>query len=1112
MPMDFTNPPLSRSVLAFAVLLFLPFAIHALAPEEEIPDYPGSGALGYRSLIRQAESLMEQGLLDSAAVIAGLALENAVAQYGESDTTSANSLDILGEIRHEQANYAEAESLLSRALRIREKILGPDHPAIARSLHNLADMNRSQGNYAEAESLFSMALTIREKVLGPDHPDLAESLHGLAVVYRNQGKYPDAESLYRRALEIRKKALGAEHPRVADSQHGLAYLCWNLGRYTEAESLYARALETREKALGPGHSSVASTLSNLAVLYWEQGRYEEAETLYKRAIRIKERTLGPDHPEVGQIMNNLAILYWNQGRYAEAEPLYGRALKIKEEALGPEHAVVAKSVKNLAILYQDQGRCEEAEQLFLRALGIKEKALGPEHPDVAISLNDLAGLYNEQGRYAEAEPLYGRSLKIKEKALGPEHMTVAYGLNDLASFYSDQGRYDEADSLYRRALAIRERAFGDRHPDVAQSLNDLAHLFRRQGRYSEAGPLLERALIIREEALGPDHPEVAQTLSDLTKNYCDLDESVQAFRNYDRLRKSRKNFIESVFSYASEGQKIRYIKKYPLIDNVYFSFVIRAEDEVSKATALEMILNSKAVIIDVLSAEKEVASGSNDEETLEKLERHRQVCGEIATFSLAGASHLEPDIYRARLKQLYGAKDSLETDLSRRLVGFRAELLPDRPTVSDVAAALPANGVLWEFVLYSPFDFRGTGTEEERTGPARYLAFGLDRHGRVTMVDLGSAVVIDSLVGQARRQIYDARGVVYTSYAGESERELAEVTGALYEKVFSPLEAGLRPGDRILISPDGQLNLLPFEILPAPDGEYVIEKYGISYLSSGRDLLRFRKDRVRSNWALVMADPAFDLQGSAVSRRTVEGIDRSGGSGILTIPDRGASRCLRQRFLPIPFTREECLCAASALREKAHLETISLVGEEVLEEYLKGMSESPCVIHLATHGYFCEDLDPKDDRILENPLLRSGLVLAGANRLIDEGWGEVEHGEDGILTALEVSGLNLTGTELAVLSACETGMGEIRNGEGVYGLRRAFQHAGSESILMSLWRVPDRETSLLMENFYAIWLDGHTKSDALRQSALKVLTDLRDRYGVAHPLRWGGFILAGNPN
>jgi tetratricopeptide (TPR) repeat protein len=1059
------------SIAATVVTILCPqFFNNAHALPEEIPRHPDSGITKVRLLIQQAESLMEAGLLDSAAVIGNLALEKAGTEYGESDTTMANSLNVLGEICHDQANYAEAESLHRRAL------------------------------------------AIRERTLGTEHPDVAQSLNGLAILNRSQGKYSDAELLYNRALEIRKKALGVEHTKVAESQHGLAFVYWNQGRYTEAESLYKRALETREKVLGPGHSSVASSLNNLAVLYWDQGRYAEAESINIRALQIKKQTLGPDHPEVGQSLNNLAILYWNQGRYAEAEPLYGQSLMIKEKALGPEHPTVAKSVKNLAILYEDQGRYDEAEQLFERALAIKEKALGPEHPDVAHSLNDLAGLYNEQGRYAEAEPFHRRALSIKEKALGPGHPTVAFSLNDLARFYSDQGRYTEADSLYSRALAIREESLGDEHPDVAQSLNDLAHLFRRQGKYIEAEPLYKRALAIREKALGPDHPEVAQTLSELTKNYCDLDKSAQAFQSYDRLQISRKNFIESVFCYASEGQKMRYIEKYPLIDHIFFSFVILTNDDESKLAALEMILNSKAVVIDALSAEKEVVHGSYDKEIFEKLERHEQVSGEIATLSLAGAGRLKHDIYRDRLSQLYSTKDSLETDLSRSRVRFRAKLLPERFTISDIVSALPGNSVLWEFVRYSPFDFSETGIDKERTGSPRYLVFGLDRNGNVTMVDLGDAAEIDSLVGLARQQIYEARGVVYTSYAAESEKDLAVVTRALYEKVFSPLESGLRPGDNILISPDGQFNLLPFEILSAPDGEYVIEKYGISYLSSGRDLLRFRKDSDRSDWALVMADPAFDLSGDILSRRTGERKSQSGEITLLNIPDRGVSECLRKRFLPLPFTRKEIMFAASALQNKAHLETKSLYGEEALEEYLKGMTGSPRVLHLATHGYFCEDLDPEHGRILENPLLRSGLVLAGANRLMDEIQDGIEQGEDGILTALEVSGLNLTETELAILSACETGVGEIRNGEGVYGLRRAFQHAGTESILMSLWKVPDQETSLLMENFYDIWLDGHTKRDALRRSVLKILTDLRNRYGVAHPLRWGGFILAGNPN
>jgi CHAT domain-containing protein len=182
-------------------------------------------------------------------------------------------------------------------------------------------------------------------------------------------------------------------------------------------------------------------------------------------------------------------------------------------------------------------------------------------------------------------------------------------------------------------------------------------------------------------------------------------------------------------------------------------------------------------------------------------------------------------------------------------------------------------------------------------------------------------------------------------------------------------------------------------------------------------------------------------------------------------------------------------------------------AEMARENTLKNLQQTPAVLHVATHGYFCERAD---QNLMSNPLLRSGLILAGANRTI----GEMNEGafssEDGILTAMEVSGLNLIGTDLVVLSACQTGIGDVQSGEGVFGLRRAFQHAGARSIVMSMFAVPDESTSYLMERFYENWLSGLSKSSALRNASLSILNERRNRSVSTHPLFWGGFVLIGD--
>ena len=899
---------------------------------------------------------------------------------------------------------------------------------------------------------------------------------------------------------------------VASASHVLGKCFYYQASYAECESLYNKALFIREKVLGPEHPDVATALDNLGLLYWRQGKYAEAESLCRQALSIREKARGPDHPEVATSLNSLAKLHLSQGKYPEAEPLFRRALDILEKTLGPDHTDVAASLHNLAILYVNQGKYVEAQPLFERARDILGKNLEPDHPDMVASLKNLAILYRIQGKFAEAEPLFKRVLEIREKALGPHHPDLGASLNSLANLYYYQGKYTEAEPLYNRVLEIKEKTRGPNHLEVAGSLHNLANLYYDQGKYKEAEPLHKRALDIFEETLGLRHPDGAWSLSSLAVLYGSLGEVDQSLAYYRKLQQSRQHFIDYVFSYASEDQKMRYIEEYPLISHSLLSFSIMTNSDEPKSCALEMILKGKAAIIDAVSAEKQIAFCSYDDEIQKKAERHAEVCGEISTVTLAGVEKLDPEIYRGRLQTLYSKKDSLETELSKSCAEFKDELAARRFAIADVANALPQGSVLWEFVRYEPYDFKKVGSDKERTGPPRYLAFTLDDRGNVSLTDLGETKEIDSLVSLARERIYKAKAGGYPPSLVESERELNEITSKLYEIIFAPLESYLGGGRDIFVSPDGQLNLLPFEILPCPDGKYAVEKFGISYLSSGRDLLRFQGKQKRNDWALVMANPDFDLSGETLAEQRDKTLRKSDILSLAYEPSRGVSGCLSERFGSIPYTREEGESILRALGKIPNLRTQSYYAGDALEEVLKGMTTAPRFLHLATHGFFCEDVDLTEGKVLENPLLRSGLALTGANRLKDENRKDESQTEDGILTAFEASGLNLIGTELVTLSACETGIGEIKNGEGVYGLRRAFQHAGARSVVMSLWRVPDEETRDLMDDFYRNWFTGRTKKEALRQSALKILSACRDKYGVAHPLFWGGFVMVGDPN
>ena len=1088
----------------------------------------------------------------------------------------ATNLYNLGALYNRQGKYAEAEPLYRRALAIQEKALGPDHPDVAYSLTDLAVLYYSQGKYAEAEPLFERGLPILEKALGRDHPEVATGQEMLARVYLEQGRYSEAESLYKGAQAIRKKTpgsddyhllftrlwqwrklmeqavelfnggrcneaipkamealwfaevtFGADDSTAARILHFMGALYYTQGRYAEAEPFYKRALAIYEKALGREHPHVANSLNGLAKLYYFQVRYAEAEPFYKRALAIREKVLPPDHPGVAESLNNLAELHRAQGRYAEAEPLFKHALAIWQKALGREHSYVATGLNNLASLYYEQGRYAEAEPLFKSALAIWEKARGREHSDVATGLNNLANLYYEQGRYAEAEPLFKGTLAIREKVLPPDHPGVAESLNNLANLYYEQGRYAEAEPLLKRALAIRERVLPAEHPDVANSLNNLASLYYSRGRWVEADSLYKRALTIVEKALGPEHYTVAISLNNLAVVQVAVGRSAQALPLMIRCLAIDERTMDNVFPIASEREKFAFLNTVEGNYEVFLSLIEQELKTNSEAAlvGLDATLRRKGIVLEALSRERQALASSSDPQVAQSAQQMQEVSSRLATLTLAGSGDKSPEAYRKSLAELEAEKERLENKLARLSGAYAAERQSRKADCQGVAQALPPGSALVEFVCPRMFNFKARGTEK-KWGEYRYLAFVLPagKAPKPLLVDLGSAEAIDNAVREFRHEV--AQGMEASPQLGEAavEQRLAGKSRRVYDLVFAPLKNALGGNKLLFLSPDGDLNLIPFGALQDESGRYLAENYQLNYLSSGRDLLRFQQPVEKGTETIIVADPDYNLSGE---ERVIEA--RSLLASNVQLASRGTARSNDLRAMiweRLPGSLREAEAVSRLLAgEKVRL----LTGKEALEELFKGI-QSPRRLHLATHGFFLDDEDKSEWLAaaeqsrgisgvtarpslgavkIENPLLRSGLVLAGANRLGKEEF--PEGAEDGILTALEISGIPLWGTDLVVLSACETGVGETRRGEGVFGLRRAFQLAGARTVVMSLWSVPDAETQELMTDFYRRMKVGTGKAKALQEASLALMQARREKVGAAHPYFWAAFVCVGEP-
>jgi CHAT domain-containing protein/Tfp pilus assembly protein PilF len=938
----------------------------------------------------------------------------------------------------------------------------------ARKLNTeFAKLNRA-GKYDEARLLGERVLEIRERALGSDHSDVAQSVNNLANLYSLKGDYTKAEPFYQRALTIREKALGPEHPDVVSSLNNLALLYSERGDYAKAELLYQRALTIGEKGLGSEHPDVTASLTGFAKLHYERGEYKKAEPLFERALVIWKKALGPEHPYVTVALNNLAALYKTKLEYAKAEPLLQLALTIREKVLGSEHPDVASSLINLANLYYERGDYEKAEPLYGRAVTIREKALGPEHPDLARPLENLANLYQDRGEYAKAEPLYRRALAIREKALGPEHPFVALTLDNLARFYSERGDYAKAEPLYERALAIGEKSVGPEHPGVAQILNNLANLYRERGEYAKAEPLYERALTIREKTLGQEDKEFAESLADLARLHAAKGDYAQAVEVLSRANTVEERNFARTLAIGSERQKLLYLSKFS--KGTDFTLSLQSQTVPNDHQALDLafttLLRRKARGLDAMTDTIATLRRHATPQDLVLFDKLADARSQLASLRLKESDAATPDAYRTRLKPLEDEVDELEAELSSRSAEFRANKQP--VTLAAVQAALPAGSALVEFAYFTPLD-----PQTQKSKPPRYLAYLLAAQGQSRWVDLGEAATIDRAVNGWRQALRGNRV--------DAKRLARQVD----EKIMRPVRSLLQPGQirHLLIAPDGSLNLIPFAALVDEQNQYLIERYNISYLTSGRDLLRLLDSSPSQAAPLVVADPLFG---------TVEAIAMRGGQKVGNPQsgqqqEKGGQRSDPAQifFRPLPGTKGEALAIKAVLPEAS-----VLLQQEATETALK-RARAPRILHIATHGFFLSDV--------AEPSVRSGLALSGANR-------GRKGDDDGVLTALEMAGLDLWGTRLVVLSACDTGLGEVKNGEGVQGLRRALILAGSESQVMSLWPVTDEGAKELMIEYYKALQQGEGRSEGLRQVQLRMLRGSKER---RHPFYWAAFIQSG---
>ena len=1042
---------------------------------------------------------------------------------------TAKSLDNLGRLLQAVGDYHASRQYLEQALAIHREVLGDKHPHTAVSLNNMASLLCAMGDYAVARPYYEQALAIQKEVLGETHSDTVTSLNNLGEVLLTLGDYAAARPCLEKTLKIRKDVLGDKHPHTAGSLNNLGMLLKAMGDYPLARQHLEHALAIHEEVLGEEHPYTATSLDNLGLLLQAMGDYTAAGSYYERALGIRKRAFGDTASETAKSLNNLGFLRQAMGDYAGARSYFEQALAIEKETLGEKHPATAIPLDNLGMMFREMGDHKAALPYLETAVAIMRETLGQKHVKTAGSLNNLGVLFHDMGNYAMARPCFEEALAINREVLGKEHPRTAQSLNSLGNLLEALGDYATARSLHEEALVICKEVFGEKHPETARLLDNLGGTLSQMGDHAAARPYYEQALSIRKELLGEKHPHTADSFNNLSALEAATAHWEKAAVNVDHARRIFRRHAARVLHSLSAREQMEFLETSDK-GQLYAALSLglhRAADSQLTRMSVGWLLNGKAVTQEVLAQRTLAGRLSADPEiqasTRELLALRRQ----LATLTLSVPKPGQEAAFRERLEDT----ERREERLARRIAEDSGEVFQADPwvEVAVVRQVLPADAMLIDIARFKVFNFQAKD-QEERWQPAHYAAWiipAATSQQTLKIIDLGEADKIDRVVQNVRTELQAAigkSGTIAEQGEPEAEKLQQESLKRLAKLVLEPIVTQVGNAKKFILSPDAALWLVPREALPLEDGRYAIEQYQIRYVVSGRDLVTERTAKPATNRPVIMANPDYDLSPSATeaATRAVLGESEPTDDQLRSFEPIASSSAL-PRFARLPYTAAEAQLIAPTLEAYTDETPIVYTDHLALEGIFKAFRNQKVVV-LSTHGYFLEDQKAKkDDRMLastetrgialtvdgqpiENPLLRCGLLLAGCNRSSEA---RAAGAEDGILTGMEIVGTDFRGTELVVLSACETGLGQIRNGEGVAGLRQAFQLAGAQTVVATLWQIPDRESARMMTTFFENLAAGQTKPDALRNAQLAMIQYRREKHGAAHPFFWAAFTITG---
>ena len=1017
--------------------------------------------------------------------------------------------------------YNEGMLNLEKSIQLFETIIQsqtleiPDSPDRAIAINRLATLYHSSSNLDKSEELFKQSKQIYTQLVDNKDFIYANIINGLAILYEEQALYTLAEPLFVEIKDIIESYVGNQDVNYAIACQNLATLYKNQSLFSKAEAIYLEVIKIHQNTLGRENPHSAQAIQNLAVLYLELGYYKKAELLFLEAKEIIEKYNGKKHPDFATVCTNLAVVYSYLDKFSKSEHLLLEAKDNRILSSGLNSIEYANSLNNLANLYFKQGQFKKAEQFFINSEIITQKVLGENHPEYANVLNNLAYLYQTQKYYQKADSIITRAQQIYLNTYGKNNPKYALYLQNMSGVYLGQGLYQKAKSLLMEAIEIQVAMLGKNHYDYVISLNRLARVYTAQKKYDKSEQLYLESIPILHKSLGKNHSQYTTAVNDLAKLYEKQGKYQKAKLLYQETSQIFTKKTQTGFSHLSEKEKAQFFNTFKTSFEYYNTFTLKAypEDPSLLSWVYDNALNIKGLLFQSTRKMRQRILNSKDTSLINKLENWQNKRDYLAhVYNLSESKRQKQGIDITKLEENI---NTLEKELS-----YSASTLPGLQNLDDLLGN--KNQYTWKDVRgkLRPSEaaieiIRIQNFENQLKDSLIYMAL-IVKHNSENHPDI---VILPNGNELENKFFYNHRNAL--QYRREDQYS--------YQNYWQKIAQKLVGIKKVYFSAEGIYHQLNLNTLKNPKtGKYLLEEIDIQQVGSTKNLLTERIIPQNNHQALLLGRPMYDLevsnhQKASKNYKPERGINQR----VLSMSEFIAEL----NFKDLPGTEQEVRNIHKLLQSNNWSSQL-FIKENALEEVVKD-AQNPAVIHLATHGFFIEETqefvpsfeDSNDNLNLDidlnnlsqpisltpdiinnqpddsKSMLHSGVVLAGVSTYAKHS--QKYDAEDGILTAYEAMNLNLDHTELLVLSACETGKGNIRYGEGVYGLQRGFMTAGVRCILMSLWNVDDIATQELMTIFYQNWMEGKSKREAFKIAQLAI----KDKY--KHPYYWGAFVMIG---